>query len=49
MRTMKPLRRRLALTLLIGAAAFAVHQLPIYAVARLWPGRLLTLPVALNW
>jgi signal transduction histidine kinase/ActR/RegA family two-component response regulator len=30
-----------------GAAAYAVNQAPFFGLARLWPGRLLTLPIAL--
>jgi hypothetical protein len=30
-----------------GVAAYALNQTPVFALARLWPGRLLTLPIAI--
>jgi signal transduction histidine kinase/DNA-binding response OmpR family regulator len=45
---MKPLKtRRLLVTLGAGAAGLALNLAPVASVARLWPGRIATLPVAI--
>src|SRR2546427_5821506 len=43
----RPNARRLAIALLAGAAGVALNLVPLPAVARLWPGRVVTLPIAI--
>src|SRR2546426_12505500 len=43
----RPNARRLAIALLAGAAGAALTLVPLPAVARLWPGRVITLPIAI--
>src|SRR2546427_2144680 len=43
----RPNARRLAIALLAGAAGAALNLVPLPAVARLWPGRVITLPIAI--
>src|SRR5213594_4025379 len=43
----RPNARRLAIALLAGAAGAALNLVPLPAVARLWPGRVATLPIAI--
>ena len=43
----RPYVRRIGLALVAGAAGAALNLTPIPALARLWPGRIATLPVAI--
>jgi signal transduction histidine kinase/DNA-binding response OmpR family regulator len=43
----RPYARRLAIALVAGAAGAALNLVPLPAVARLWPGRVATLPIAI--
>ena len=43
----RPNVRRLGIALLAGAAGVALNLVPLPAVARLWPGRVITLPIAI--
>ena len=40
---------RLGVTAIAGAAGYVLNAVPLDAVARVWPGRLITVPVALVW
>ena len=42
-----PNARRLAIALIAGATGVALNLVPLPAVARLWPGRIATLPIAI--
>jgi signal transduction histidine kinase/DNA-binding response OmpR family regulator len=43
----RPYARRLAIALLAGATGLLLNLVPVPAVARLWPGRIATLPIAI--
>jgi len=40
---------RLGVTAIAGGAGYVLNAVPLDAVARVWPGRLITVPVALVW
>ncbi len=43
----RPYLRRLGITVLAGLAGVALNLTPLPAIARIWPGRIATLPVAI--